>query len=116
MTENVKLNDGFTQVCVWEATIVGKDHIQAFEQFVMDELGTRAQFLEEISTLPDMNMNGYPDPETGGRNDVLFAIHKGDIMKFAIPRFQYGMRWIEDIYGNGNGHLYPDRVREYKTW
>ena len=112
---NVALKEGFRQVCVWQGTIVGQDKIEEFEQFVQEELGTRVQYLEEIQTAPDM-ANGYPVEGTGGRNDVLFAVHDDDIMKFAVPRFQYGMRWLEDVYGNGQGNLYPARVVDYMCW
>ena len=113
---NIKLNANFRQVCTWPATIVGKDSIQAFEQFMLDELGTRVQYLEEIQTAPDRDADGYAVRDTGGRNDVLFAVHDEDVMKFAIPRLQYGMRWLEDVYGNGDGALYPERVAEYQCW
>lgn len=112
---NVALKEGFRQVCVWQGTLVGADNVADFEQFVQAELGTRVQYLEEILTAPDM-VGGYPVEGTGGRNDVLFAVHDDDIMKFAVPRFQYGMRWLEDVYGNGQGNLYPARVVDYMCW
>lgn len=112
---NVTLKEGFVQVCVWPGTLVGKDNVADFEQFVLDELGTRVQYLEEVTTAPDMR-NGFPVEGTGGRNDVLFAVHNEDVMKFAVPRFQFGMRWLEDMYGNGHGALYPERVAEYQCW
>lgn len=101
---NVARKEGFVQVCVWPGTLVGADNVADFEKFILDELGTRVQYLEEVQTAPDMK-NGFPVEGTGGRNDVLFAVHNDDVMKFAIPRFQYGMRWLEDVYGNGGGDL-----------
>ena len=112
---NVARNADFEQVCVWPATLVGADNAADFEQFILDELGTRVQYLEEVQTAPDME-NGFPVEGTGGRNDVLFAVHNADVMKFAVPRFQFGMRWLEDVYGNGGGDLYPERIAEYQTW
>jgi len=39
-------------------------------------------------------------------------------MKFAVPRLQMGIRWWEDVLGNGNGELYPETcLAKYpKTW
>jgi hypothetical protein len=105
---NKQLNNGFTQVCVWPSTLVDGD-IAGLTQFFLDEFNTRIQYLEEIVT-------GADSTGPGGRNDVLFAVHDDDVMKFAVPRFKLGVRWIEDVYGNGHGALYPERVAEYQCW
>ena len=112
---NVARKPGFEQVCVWPGTLVGPDSVAEFEAFMLDNLGTRVQYLEEVKTYADYE-NGIAVEDTGERNDVFFAVHTDDIMKFAVPRFQYGMRWIEDVYGNGGGSLYPERIEEYQTW
>ena len=112
---NVALKEGFKQVCVWPGTLVGADSVGEFEAFMLRELGARVQYLEEVQTAPDL-ANGYPVEGTGGRNDVIFAVHSDDIGKFAIPRLAYGIRWIEDVYGNGGGDLYPERVQGYMSW
>jgi len=114
VTKNVPLKEGFEQVCVWPATIVG-DKKAEFETFFLEETGTRVQFLEEVETGPDMH-EGQPVEGTGGRVDVFFAVHNEDVMKFAVPRLSMGIRWIEDVYGNGGGHMYPARCNAYKTW
>lgn len=106
----------FTQVVVWPGTLVGQSNVADFEKFILDELGTRVEYLEEVVTYPDMDDNGQPVEGTGGRNDLFFAVHKEDIAKFAVPRLAYGMRWIEDVYGNGHGDLYPLRISHYRTW
>lgn len=112
---NVQLNPGFSQVCVWEGTVVAPDTIDEFITFFKDEMGVRVQYLEEVLTAPDIK-NGRSVPDTGGRNDLFFAVHKDDIMKFAIPRLRMGIRWIEDVYGNGHGNLYPARIVQYMSW
>ncbi len=112
MTEkNKKLDTNFTQVCVWPGTVVGKTRkeIKEFVQWGLTEFGVRLQYLEEIETKPD-------GTGPGGRSDLFFAIHSEDVGKFAVPRIAYGIRWIEDVFGNHQGHLYPDRVAEYKSW
>ena len=103
----------FNQLCVWPATIVGNDQIKEFTNFFKKEMGVRVKFLEEVKTLPTPNV-----PDTGGRNDVFFFVHDDDIMKFAVPRLQIGIRWWEDVLGNGNGVLYPENVlaKYPKTW
>lgn len=110
-TTNVERETGMTQVCVWPGTIVGEDQAFEFEKFFCDEFNTRVQYLEEIKTNPDPG-----DPETGGRNDVFFAVVCEDIAQFAIPRLSIGVRWLEDVIGNGGAYLYPARVLDYQTW
>jgi hypothetical protein len=117
MSENVKRNKNYTQVCVWEACVVGVDKAKEFIEFMKDNFGVRVQYLEEIKTLPDTR-NGVNIPETGDRNDLFFAVHCDDIGKFAIPRLTVGIRWIEDVLASDNytSVLYPSRVFEYKCW
>jgi hypothetical protein len=109
----VQRKEGFSQVVLWPGVTGAKDNPAEFEQWILDEFGTRAQFLEEITTLPG---DGGP----GGRNDVLFAVHHEDIAKFAVPRLAYGMRWIEDVLKNEADRtthsIYPSHVSSYATW
>lgn len=116
--ENVKLKEGFTQVCVWPGTLVGDDKVDDFTNWMQECFGVRAQYLEEILTAPDRDDNGSPVEGTGDRNDLFFAIHTDDTGKFAIPRLEYGIRWIEDAIAqiNGGCKLYPHRVNDYKSW
>jgi hypothetical protein len=116
MEQNVKLKEGFSQVCVWPGTVVGVANVEEFEKWMLETFGVRAQYLEEIETNPDVGKDGEPVPGTGGRNDIFFSVVTEDIGNFAIKRLAYGIRWIEDIYLNGGGYLYPDRVAKYKTW
>lgn len=112
---NVKLKAGFTQVCVWPGTVVGEDSVADFEAWMQSEFGVRAQYLEEVQTAPDVR-GGFPVEGTGGRNDLFFAVHDEDVGKFAVPRLAYGMRWLEDVYGNGSGDIYPMRIADYQSW
>lgn len=117
LESNVIKRIGFNQVCVWPACILGDKTGEDFEQFMEKEFGTHIQFLEEIETSPDIQ-DGKIVMETGGRHDLFFAVHDNDIAKFAIPRLQIGIRWIEDVLANGNytSPIYPKRVFEYCTW
>lgn len=116
--KNVERKDGFSQVCIWRGTTVKEEEIPEFEKFFMDEFGVRVQYLETIDTLPDTCDCGITQPDTGGRNDVFFAVHKEDIPKFAVKRLAHGISWIEDALcpANYSSKIYPSRVFEYKTW
>lgn len=121
MSENVKLKDGFSQVCVWRGVTLGGETPEQFEQYMLNAFKVRVQFLEVINTYPDKDYAGNDVKDTGDRSDLFFAIHSDDIQKFAIPRLRAGITWagitwVEDVYLNGGGVLYPDRVAAYKTW
>lgn len=108
--------EDYPQVCVWPATVVGRDNIEEFERFITDQFsGVRVKYIEEIITKPDQNGSG------GGRNDVIFAVHTEDIMKFAIPRLKIGIKWVEDVLDNEAKRtpgysIYPEHLVEYRTW
>lgn len=112
---NVALKENFKQVTVWPGTLLGDMSAKDFEDWVEKTLGTRVQYLETVVTAPDME-DGFPVEDTGGRHDVLFAVHNEDLGKFAVPRLSFGMRWLEDVYGNGGGDLYPKRIVGYMCW
>ena len=107
----------FNQLCVMEGTVVGnsKKVQEDFVKFFKDELGVTVKYETEVKTLPDPGDLGM---KTGGRNDLFFYIADDDIMKFAIPRLNMGIRWYEDVLGNGGSKLYPTEVLEKyeKTW
>ncbi len=117
--KNVDKRENFSQVCVWPGTIVTNQQIHEFEGY-FKENGFRVQYLESLLTNPDRDENGIAVPETGGRTDAFFAVHNDDVMKFAIPRLQMGIRWIEDVLENEaretEHSIYPERVKEYRTW
>jgi len=117
MNKNVERPEEYQQVCVWPGTLVGAENVQAFVKFMDDDFGTRVLYLEEIETLPDEE-NGEPVPDTGGRNDLFFAVHNDDVGRFAVQRLMAGIRWIEDVLSEINYHspIYPERVFGYKSW
>ena len=112
----------FTQVVVWPGTTMGDGTPEQFEQFIMEELKSRAKFIGEITTKPD-----FGDPSSGGRKDLLFYVHTEDIPKFAVPRLAYDMRWLEDVLNNEkhrnteagvskNYSIYPKEIRKLYSW
>ena len=114
-----KQKSPFSQVAVWPATTVGADKIKEFEDFMKSEYGVRVKYIEEIKTFPDVNQDGIPVENTGGRNDVFFGIYAADIPAFAVKRFSMDppVRWIEDVLGNEKDtSIYPERVNDFKTW
>ncbi|MEC7484598.1 MAG: hypothetical protein VX998_07400, partial [Candidatus Thermoplasmatota archaeon] len=64
-----------------------------------------------VETLPDKNEFGEDVEDTGGRSDFFFFVKVEDVPKFAIKRFQFGMRWWSDVYFNGQEDIYPDAFR-----
>jgi len=117
-----KQDNPYTQVCVWQSTILKKGQEKEFEEFMLKEYKIRVKFIEVIYTFPDRDEHGNNVEGTGGRSDVFFYIHIDDITKFAIPRLKMEppVRWIEDVLGNmsdpDNPEIYPQRVTEYRSW
>jgi hypothetical protein len=60
-----------------------------------------------VQTLPDKDSDGNDVPGTGGRYDFFFFINAKDMHKFAIKRFEFGMRWWEDVFFNDQQDIYP---------
>ena len=109
------MENQFNQLCVLQGTIMPEGGAKELEAFFKNEMGVTVKFETEVKTLPDPGDLGM---KTGGRNDIFFYIADGDISKFAIPRLNMGIRWYEDVLGNGGGKLYPTEVLEKyeKTW
>ena len=109
--QNLQKAKDHHQVCVWPGTEMPENEIQDMEEWFKSCFDVRVKFLECIITNP--NSNG-----PGGRSDLLFTIHKDDVLKFAAPRLEHGIRWLEDVVSSANGgySLYPVRVHDYKCW
>ncbi len=116
---SIQRKKNYSQVCVFPGTLLPEDQVSQFVKYFADN-GFRVQHLETIMTEPDRDEAGAPIAETGGRSDVIFAIHDDDVVKFAIPRMQMGIRWIEDVLDNESRRtefsIYPERFKEYRTW
>lgn len=103
------MSDKFTQLCVWPGTLLGDNTVQDFENF-FKEKGFTVKFAEEVVTLPDRTPYGEVVEGTGGRHDLFFYIASSDILQFAVPRLGMGIRWWEDVIGNGGGKIYPQEI------
>ena len=98
-----------SQIVVWEGTVVGKEKVSDFEDWMKDN-GFNVKYLEEFETLPD-TWCGKIIKGTGGRNDLLFELGDDvDVGRFAIWRLSYGMRWWEDYLDNGGYKIVPEKV------
>lgn len=126
--ENVKTEKPFTQVCVWPQCFIyntkmslerREKKIKEFEQFMLKDFNARVKFLEQITTFPD-KVNGTFVEGTGGSICTFFVVHSDDLGHFAVPRLTVGIRWVEDVIDNedrrGNGSIYPERIKQYRTW
>ncbi len=107
----------FTQLCVWPGTVLGDNTPQDLEDFFLKEMNTRIKYHTGVLTNPDLDKNGNPIPDTGGRNDLFFYVHSDDIAHFAVPRLQMGIRWWEDVIKyNDNSQLYsPEFIKANPT-
>lgn len=116
--------ENFKQVVVWPGTVVLEKEIAQFENFMLVELATKVKYIETVITKPDFsNTSEF----AGGRSDVLFYVDSEDLPHFALKRFGFGMRWIEDVLDNEirrneetntpiEYSIYPEHVKAYRTW
>lgn len=95
----------FEQVCVWPFTLCEQNEAEAFTAFFADKFGVKVKFIGE---------NKVNDKQT----DVLFYIASDDIGKFAVPRLQIGIRWLEDVVANAeaNSAFYPVPSGVKRCW
>ena len=76
-------------------------------RFFAHQFGIVPTIVGCVTTIPDKDKDGANVPETGGRYDFFFYVDNADVLKFAMPRFQFGMRWWQDIYFNDQQDIYP---------
>lgn len=114
---NIKLKEGFKQVCIWPGMSMGDSEPVELEKMILEKFDVKIQYLEEIKTLPDTK-DGKKVKDSGGRSDIFFAVHSDSVGKFTMPKLQIGVRWIEDVLAKCNYrcHIYPDYVYKYVTW
>ena len=105
-----QIKDEFSQLCVWPSTLIEKNEIEEFVEFIQENFGVRIKFSEQVFTNPDLDDFGDPVPETGGRSDLFFYVHAEDTHKFAVSRLKAGIRWWEDVVGNENHTIYPQEI------
>jgi hypothetical protein len=107
------IQTAFNQLCVWQGINLPKEEYEDFVAFFEDSLETRVKIAEVVFTNPDLDDDGNPVPETGGRSDILFYVHDEDITGFAVKRLQLdgAPRWWEDVVSyNNHFYLYDQDV------
>src|SRR5688572_23915534 len=72
-----KEREGYGYLCVIHGLVLGPADVQNFEAYMKAHCNVRVQYLETYKTCPSVK-DGVPVPETGGRSDVIFAIHRDD--------------------------------------
>lgn len=96
--------DKFSQLVVWEGTIVPPNQFEEFENWIFENFNTRAKHFRQVETLAGLGGEG-------GRVDCLFWIHEDDVPQFAVKRLPFGFRWWEDVLSNGGGVLYAEELK-----
>ena len=102
----------YKQVVVWRGLVLSesdtptKEDINDFETYLDKEMKFKVKYITEYKTSADRK-NGKKVEDTGGRNDVLFYIHKDNIPKFAMWKLQTSgeVSWREDYQDNGGRKL-----------
>lgn len=102
------MDENFKQLCVWHGVTIEDGEEQDFVKYFEENFEVRVKFAEMTITNSSMERN-----EEGGRPDILFYIHDDDVLKFAEPRLEVGIRWWEDVvFYNDNAYLYSDDILE----
>lgn len=100
------MKNPFTQLCVWEGTVLDGVSPQEFETEMSKLFNARFKFADEVITKGSESRH-----EEGGRHDLLFYVHTDDICSFAAKRFQFGIRWWEDVVKYNDGaYRYNDEI------
>ena len=92
---------------LWPGTLVREKDRADLMTFFEETFNVVPTIVGCVTTLPDKDTAGLDVPETGGRHDLFFYIDNDDVSSFALPRFQFGMRWWQDIYFNNGQDIYP---------
>jgi len=99
---------------VWPGTVMTEGDLDGptgFRSWIQAELadGMRLDvtIVGCVKTLPTCNADGIPIKNTGDSSHFFFCVKGPGVGIFARRRFEHGMRWWEDIYFNGQEHMYP---------
>lgn len=94
------------------------DDLDDLKPLLEREFDIRVKMADAYLTLPTPGAPDTGGRHMGGRRDILFYVHDDDTMKFAVPRLQFGIRWWEDILGNGHDSTIPQEILDKypNTW
>ena len=97
---------------LWPGTSVSSSDLDNLAKFFCAEFDMKVTPVGCVKTLPDMDDNGVDIENTGGRRDFFFFVKASDVPKFAVKRFEFGMRWWSDVYFNAGEDIYPLEFRK----
>ena len=102
-------DNNYTQLCVWVGTILEDNQIREFEEFFSD-IGYRVKYSDKFKETKSRGLDNL--------SCILFYIHKDDIPRFAIRRFNFGnISWWEDYVDNWKEYIPKTILSKYKkTW
>lgn len=105
-------------ICVWQGTILKDEDIPEFEAWFSTQFDVETcTFLESVKTLPDVDEMGNVCPNTGGRQDVIFAVTLPPNSKFHLQRVMTAdIKLLDDMVSevnNPNGIIYPQYIKDY---
>ncbi len=122
MSNCVELNEGFKQVCMFLGIDCDFEDIEKeFCEFMLESFDIRTQYLELSVSKPTVQ-RGKELENTGGRLDVVFAIHTDDIEKLAAIKMatnnQIPLKWIEDVMNPNNSYAetLSEHLNGYCSW
>tara|TARA_R100000008_G_scaffold10615_1_gene5323 strand:+ start:620 stop:1024 length:405 start_codon:yes stop_codon:yes gene_type:complete len=100
---------------VWIDTIVLESEKEELFEFFQEHFDIEPVIVGVVETLPNPEHREMEDPPTGGRPDFFFYLKDEDVPKLVLRRFQYGMKWWQDVYYN-SGDIYPTEFKEAYPW
>lgn len=109
--KSLVLKPGYKHLAIWLGTELGDGSAQDFEEFMLEKLGFRVQFIEEYHTKPTI-LNGEPVSGTGDRVDIFFAIHEEDAPMFTpMHSMLFGFYPLDVVLAmgcEGEANIYPE--------
>lgn len=97
---------------LWPGTPVHEKDLKDLHRFFKEHFDIKVTPVGCVTTLPDTDGSGEAIDGTGGRHDFFFFVKAGDVSKFAVKRFEFGMRWWSDVYFNDEQDIYPSGFLE----
>jgi hypothetical protein len=103
-------------VIVWQALILKEEEVPEALEMLKDMGAKKINYLGMVITKPDIDGDGNPIPETGGRTDHFFEVLDAET-SFWVNRLKLGIRLLSDAIWSVNGYnenpIYPEWIKEY---
>ena len=79
-------------ICVWQQFHPYNKTKEDILEWFKDNFGFDITIIGIVETLPDPEDRHLEKPPTGGRPDFFFRVPNEEIGRFAIARFQFGIK------------------------